>query len=649
MNTREEVLTILTAARIERGAERSYRLFEAALRLCEEWKQTVGGTDPLIQHALILSEIAYEESSPKNRAQRWGRALSILESSLRGCIEPEVAETYASLAVDCHQDIFSSLTSADRLKSLRTARNFIDAALKQQHLNDIKATLLARKSSLWRQLAMYEISSEQKVNFLNKSMRCADLAVQTSRQIATILESALSLWAWARYEATDEKYSEILKDAERRFTDDLLRKNEVARLALSRFYKSTYRHLDVCENYLDLTKLAKQTRRLLREAYIYAEAVIQLRYADYPEDVVRKHLLEARGLVEMAIAAGYRNARLITALAHIVAIMDGTAAGATALSEIHAEGGTVPWERIVKLVTEADMTDPAAYGLVLGIDQSAVWTSIGTFARRYIRDDSLAQVFYQTAIKLDNRNPVALTNLARLLVLQEDERLIGEAERLLQKAAGCSDRRFTWWRAVMALLNDRKAQLRSKPKLEARTHKSIPDEPSRFSTLKQIRDRFKAVDQLDDPQRRGYELEILIFELARLTFDIAAPPYKLNRLGGGQPQVDGFFVCRNDKYRIECKWENHPANPNDIAIFKNKLDAAGVDGLFIAMNGFTDAAVGQAREFRTEKAILLMNGDEARYALTLQISFDELMTQKRLYFDQMSEPYRIVRPIYEAA
>lgn len=648
MSTREKVFSVLTAARSERNAQRSFRLFNEALQLAEEWQRTIGGSEPLIQQAQILSEMAYEESSPENRSQRWRKALALLKRSLTDGVSAEMASAYALLAVDCQQDSFSNVSEAARLEYLRTARGFVKTALEQPQADEMKGILLARKSSLLRHQAVYELSSQQKLSRLQESVRCADLAVNTSRQIGTILESAISKATWAPHELTDENYSEYLAEAERRFTDNPLRTDEVANLALCSFYKSTYRPLDVCETYLVITKRFKQVRRVLRGSYVYAEAVIQLRFANYPEEVVRKHLQEAKTLVELAVGSGYRDARLITAWAHLVAIVDGATAGETALSHLRTDGNKVSWEHVTELVTDADLSNPLAYGLALGIDQSSVWTSLGTFARRYLRDESLAEVFYRTAMKLDPRNPVALTNLARLLVLQGNESRWIEADQLLHLASSYSDRRYVWWRSVRALLNERKAQLRSLPKSNATALNARRHEPSTFKNIKELNDHFKVIEQLTNCQKRGYELEKLVCELARLTFGVTGSgAYRLKRPGGLRPQVDGYFEThKHEPYRVECKWENTPTGPKDVGFFVKKLDVAG--GLFISMSGFTDGAVVEAKDaVKAGRPILLMDGNEARCVLARQIRFDELMYIKRWHLNRESNPYFKVEPADE--
>ena len=648
MDAQEQIVNLVAAARLERSGDVSYRLYDTALRLCEDWENASGDTQALSLRAQILSEMVHEENSPKKRVQRWNQALSILEASLNKANDPTLAIIFSSIAVDAYQDKFSSLTFDARRKHLRSARAFIETALKTGPNDSFKANLLARKSSLLRHLALYELSAEGRVNRFKEAVRCAELALTTSRQSSTLVESALCLWAWARYERVDEKYFESLREVEKRLKDELVITDEISQLTLARFYRLTYRHLEACQSYLNLTKSTRQVRRLLRDSYLYGESAVQLQYASYPLVTVDKHVTESRALIERGIAAGYKNARLIIVLAHLAAIKGGSSDGSVVLSDIDSGSGTISWQRVVELVTTADLSEPTTYGLALGIDQSSVWTSLASFSNKYLSNNALTRLFYETAVKLDNTNAIALTNFARFLIFQGDEKSLVQAERLLQRAQGFSDRRFVWWRVVMALLNDRKKKSQFLGETTVLTSDAIRSAPQVFRNLQQIRERFHLIERLDDTQRRGYELEILIYGLASLSVEMASPPYRLIMPEGGTPQVDGFFQHQGCKYRVECKWEKGPIEGSDIDVLKGKLDVIGVDGLFVSMNGFTTAAIGRAARYRNEKCILLVNGDEARFALNLQINFDELVMQKRLHFDQRSDPYYVVTPVSEA-
>ena len=344
------------------------------------------------------------------------------------------------------------------------------------------------------------------------------------------------------------------------------------------------------------------------------------------------------------MAAGYRNARIIVALAYVVAIMEGPQAGKTALSEICTSAG-VEWDKMIEVALKSDQSNLLELGLALGIDQSAVWTRLGTFVGRFLDDPSLAEGLYRAAVRLDPHDAIALTNLARFLVSHGGPGSDQEARRLIQKAQNFADRRFTWWRTVLTQLEHG----RDVPPRRDGGQKSPTGAksfiPAQFADLKDLRGGFRRVEALASDQQRGYELERLIFELAKLTVGTAAPPYRISRVGGGISQIDGYFTHGADKYRVECKWLSEPADHNEIVVFADKLDVVGVGGLFISMSGFTDGAVGRARELRSQKTILLMDGEEVRALFNLQLNFDDVMSRKRLHFDQRSEPYhRVVIP-----
>src|SRR5207237_2824153 len=109
------------------------------------------------------------------------------------------------------------------------------------------------------------------------------------------------------------------------------------------------------------------------------------------------------------------------------------------------------------------------------------------------------------------------------------------------------------------------------------------------------------------------------------------------RVGGGISQIDGYFTHGTDKYRVECKWLSEPADHNDIVAFGDKIDVAGVGGVLISMSGFTNAAIGRARELSSRTVVLLMDGPDVRAVFSLQLNFDEVMARKRQHFDQRSE------------
>lgn len=147
-----------------------------------------------------------------------------------------------------------------------------------------------------------------------------------------------------------------------------------------------------------------------------------------------------------------------------------------------------------------------------------------------------------------------------------------------------------------------------------------------------------------DKSQQVVQLEQAVYDVAKLTVGIAEVSYRINRIAGGISQIDGYFRHGPDRYRVECKWEQNPITRDDIDLFVKKLDAAGVGGVFVSMSGFSESAVQGASEIRKERTILLTDGDEARAVFEGRINFDEVITRKRIYFDQYSESYHRVLP-----
>ena len=84
--------------------------------------------------------------------------------------------------------------------------------------------------------------------------------------------------------------------------------------------------------------------------------------------------------------------------------------------------------------------------------------------------------------------------------------------------------------------------------------------------------------------------------------------------------------------------------PDDVVLFREKLDVVGVKGLLISMNGFSLEAIKKAVNFRGDHEILLMDGEELEMVLKGCPSFDEAIRQKQQYFAIESNPYHRVSP-----
>lgn len=652
MSSNDEIIGMLVAARAEKSVQRSRQLFQSALALCAKRETENLNPDLKLLKAQIHAEIAVEEGQAKQRSEHWRQATKTARSVCKELPTSRAVDVFGSIAVDCFQDNLSDIGSIDRQKVLREARDQIDAALKNNTSDSETSILLARKSSILRHLALFEQSPAVKHSRLEAILRCAEKANLKCESAPTLLEEGIANWSFARYEHTDEGYVNRLRKAESCFTHPLLRNDELALLTLSRFYRLTYQPLRACEVFPRTSETSLNLRRRLRASYVFAESCIQLWYANFPNEILSDLLMESRVLIETAITAGYRNARLHVALAYICAIQDGAAAGETVLARMISNSTGSPWTAFLRLLENPNELDAAANGLILGINESSVWTSLGSYAKTFIADKNLSEVLYRGAVQLDGHNPIALTNLARFLIANGSEQALAEARKCLQKASTFSDKRFKWWRTVQADLHKVTGEVIEEiqhHELVVEAADSTPTFPVHFANLRGIRSRFRQVQGLQDEQKRGYELEQLFCALASLTFGASLGSYQVKRPGGGHRQVDAYFEHRSFAYRVECKWRREETTPNDIIIFASKLDAAGVSGLFVSMAGFTDAAIAEAKLLAPKKMIIFLNGEEAQKVLVGEINFDQLLTLKETWFRSRSEPYYKIIEVSEVA
>ena len=141
-----------------------------------------------------------------------------------------------------------------------------------------------------------------------------------------------------------------------------------------------------------------------------------------------------------------------------------------------------------------------------------------------------------------------------------------------------------------------------------------------------------------DAQTRGYRLQPLLSELFSL-FDL--DPKASFALEG--EQIDGAFSFENADYLLESKWQKDPIAPADLRDFDGKIKSKlkTTLGLFIAINGFTDAAV--KTHSRVGAAMVLMDGEDLYAILDGRISLPEVLHRKRRHASQTGDIYIRVR------
>jgi hypothetical protein len=143
-----------------------------------------------------------------------------------------------------------------------------------------------------------------------------------------------------------------------------------------------------------------------------------------------------------------------------------------------------------------------------------------------------------------------------------------------------------------------------------------------------IRSRIKLADLATatafTPQRRGFELESLFFDLLHFSEFDHTKPYRTSE---GE-QIDGHFKYEKFDYLVETKWIAETTRQKDLSVFDGKIrgKAQSTRGLFLAAEGFDENAV--TKFSGDAPRILLMTGEDLAIVLNGSLSMFDLMKAK---------------------
>lgn len=154
-------------------------------------------------------------------------------------------------------------------------------------------------------------------------------------------------------------------------------------------------------------------------------------------------------------------------------------------------------------------------------------------------------------------------------------------------------------------------------------------------SIQQNIDRQRGLDELNEtftelvtssnisPQKRGFELERLFFELLSYREFDFHKPYRTN----GE-QIDGHFRYEKFDYLVEAKWTTGLTNSAELSVFDGKIKgkAQSTRGFFLSANGFGQNAI--SKFTNDAPRIVLMTGEDLALVLNGHITFDDAMKAK---------------------
>lgn len=155
--------------------------------------------------------------------------------------------------------------------------------------------------------------------------------------------------------------------------------------------------------------------------------------------------------------------------------------------------------------------------------------------------------------------------------------------------------------------------------------------------LESLKTRFTAMIGIDR-QRRAYELQAILREL----FDLFDLDPKASFAISGE-QIDGAFSFDGDDYLLEARWQQDPADPAALRDFAGKIDTKlkTTLGVFVSINGFTDAAV--KNHSRRGANMFLLDGEDLFAILDDRARLPDVLLRKRRHASQTGDIYLRVR------
>lgn len=187
------------------------------------------------------------------------------------------------------------------------------------------------------------------------------------------------------------------------------------------------------------------------------------------------------------------------------------------------------------------------------------------------------------------------------------------------------------------LIDDQTKRIKDEEEIRIKRHESlerIRSNKALLNKLDEIKMNYYTLVTSQDNQKRGFELEKVLYELFEL-FDLD-PKASFRNTG---EQIDGAFSLKGTDYLFEAKWKAKSSDASDLDSFAGKISRKldNTLGLFLSINGFSDDAVKVHSLSRS--TMLLMDGSDLMHVLENQVDFVSLILRKKRHAARTGEIY----------
>jgi DNA-binding winged helix-turn-helix (wHTH) protein/tetratricopeptide (TPR) repeat protein len=446
----------LVSAMTEPDVQRARHKLEGAVR---DAVALLGGRFQEPRCALAASsghsELARLATAAADRLEHRRAAIGVCKKVPAALKTPALVARLADAVVDHFYDRTAREERPLMQGALAAAEQSINAALGSEALGaSDRATLLSQLASLRGCKVLMGRESER--------LRLAHDAIAPARRATTeapehpgaSMALGQALHAWARYANSELEYFDRMKQAEAELVRCLGDNTPLTWLVLARFFRQSNRPTAAVRYFERYERTDPNRRRVLSESHVAGEAALLLWYQRPEAASTVGYLRYSRDLLSEAIDWGFEDARLFVALARIEAAVGNVPGSQSTLARLgrgSEDTSTKNWVEVVRLAQQAvadGRHDFLAEAFYLGLDDAMVWNALGTYAKRFAGDVSLATSCYETALRRDPGNPYARTNLARNLLDDASPDRVAAARRHIEAAAKRADWSFVWWRPV---------------------------------------------------------------------------------------------------------------------------------------------------------------------------------------------------------
>jgi restriction endonuclease Mrr len=161
---------------------------------------------------------------------------------------------------------------------------------------------------------------------------------------------------------------------------------------------------------------------------------------------------------------------------------------------------------------------------------------------------------------------------------------------------------------------------------------AIAEKRRKSAAIAQVReDLYKLFSLENDPQKRGKHLEQVLNSLFEVYGILLKHNFRrIDPEGSGViEQVDGVIEFAGHIYLVEMKWVKEPIGVDKLSQHLVRIyGRSDARGLFIASDGYSDAAIAQCREALSQKTIALVSLHEIVRLLEQENDLVEMLNAK---------------------